>query len=346
MQGMPLTKKDLDIILQFENLQKLNLNSTSLQIASLEELKSLKKLKSISICGIDFDEAALDKFLDQAKFSSLYVWSDSVNDTQLEKLKEKYPQIHIVVGDNLEDEVMKISNPIIVQDSSVFLDQLDVRLKHLLKGVVIRFTTDGSDPDSVTGNEYLQPITLVENTLLKIKAFKPGWISSDIVQRTFYKSEIQPDTIFLLTNPHPKYRNNGASTLIDLELGENNISNGEWLAYQDHPLEFIIGFKEVTTLNAAHFNAFVDIQASIFPIHTITIRGSNDGKQFRNIAEVNFPKPRKTTPRTAHKYSCYIPEPASFKYYKFTVTNLEKMPSWHSRKGNPAWIFIDELFLN
>ena len=45
MQGMPLTKEDLDIIVQFSNLQKLNLNSTKLDIGSLEVLKSLPKLE-------------------------------------------------------------------------------------------------------------------------------------------------------------------------------------------------------------------------------------------------------------------------------------------------------------
>jgi hypothetical protein len=90
----------------------------------------------------------------------------------------------------------------------------------------------------------------------------------------------------------------------------------------------------------------VDVQASIFPIQTVAVQGSNDGSQFLNIVEVTFPQPRESVPRKANEFSCHFPAPASFKYYKFTVINLEKMPSWHSREGNPAWIFIDELFLN
>jgi hypothetical protein len=346
LQGMPLTQEDVDIILQFSNLQKVNLNSTGLDIGSLERLKTLIKLKSVSISGIDFDETEFDKFLDGAKFASVNVWSQKAGKKQLEKVIAKYPDINIIVGDNLEDEVMKISNPTIAQDSTVFSDRLIVKLKHLLKGTVIKYTTDGSDPDSLKSSEYTNPIILTENTVLKIKAFKPGWISSDVVQRTFYRSGIQPDTIYLVTNPHPKYQNDGAKTLVNFQLGESNTSNGEWLAYRDYNMEFIVGFNQAKPLKSAYLNAFVDIGAYIFPVKSITVEGSNDGKNFRSIAETKFPDANQSDPRNAQAFSCEFPSGTSWKYYKFTVVNHKKLPSWHRGKGEPAWIFVDELFLN
>ncbi|MDO8952401.1 MAG: chitobiase/beta-hexosaminidase C-terminal domain-containing protein [Draconibacterium sp.] len=346
MGGMPLINEDLDIILQFSNLQKVNLNSTGLDIGSLESLKTLTKLKSVSISGIDFEAAEFDKFLDDAKFLSVNVWSQKAGKKQLENIIAKYPDIKIIVGDNLEDEVMKISNPTIVQDSSIFSSRLNVKLKHLLKGTVIKYTTDGSEPDSLKSSEYSAPIILTENTVLKIKAFKPGWMSSDVVQRTFYKSGIKPDTIYLVTDSHPKYQNDGAKTLINFQLGESNISNGEWLAYQDYNMEFVVGFKQAKPLKSAYLNAFVDIGAHIFPIKSILAEGSDDGKNFRKIAETKFPEADKSDPRGAKAFSCEFPEGTSYKYYKFTVANHPKLPQWHSAKGKPAWIFVDELFLN
>lgn len=346
MQGMPLTKEDLDIIVQFNNLRKLNLNSTKLNIGSLEVLKSLPELQSVSISGIDLNASDLDKFLEGSQFSSVNVWSQNADKKQLEGIITKYPEIDIVVGDNLEDEIMKISNPSIVQDSSIFSNRLTVKLKHLLKGVTIKYTTDGSEPDSLKGSEYSTPIILLENTVLKIKAFKPGWISSDVVQRTFYKSGIQPDTIFLVTDPHPKYRNDGAKTLVNFQLGENNISNGEWLAYRDYDMEFVVGFNQKKTLKSAYLNAFVDIGAYIFPVKSIVVEGSDDAKNFRNIALVKFPDGMESDSRGAKSFNCDFPEGTSYKYYKFTVSNLKKLPTWHPGKGQPAWIFIDELFLN
>jgi hypothetical protein len=215
-----------------------------------------------------------------------------------------------------------------------------------LQGVVIKYTTDGSEPDSLRSSEYSTPLVFSENTVLKIKAYKPGWISSDVVQRTFYKSGIQPDTIYLVTDTHPKYRNDGAKTLVNFNLGENNTSNGEWLAYRDYDMEFVVGFNHSKPLKSAYLNGFVDIGAYIFPIKSIIVEGSNDAKIFEKITEVNFPDGKESDARGAVSFNCDFPEGTSYKYYKFTVANLKKLPSWHRGKGEPAWIFVDEMFLN
>lgn len=346
MQGMPLKKEDIEIILQFINLRKLNLNYTGLDIRSLDILKSLPNLKSLSICGIDCDEASLDNFLDQANFTSLNIWSVGVNKNQLEKLMLKHPNINLVAGDNLENEILKINNPVIDQDSGIITDHLDIKIKHFLNNVDIRFTTDGSDPDSLKSNIYTQPIRLSENTDLKVRAFKTGWIRSDIVQRTFYKSEIRPDTLFLLTNPDKKYSGIGAATLIDLELGGKNFSNGKWLGYKDSDMEFVIQFNQEQPLKAIHFNALVNIGSHIFPIRRISVQGSKDGKLFQPITEVRFPKATRNEPNGVSSYSCNFPESISYRSYKFIVGNLKELPDWHSGKGKPAWIFVDEIFLN
>jgi hypothetical protein len=194
--------------------------------------------------------------------------------------------------------------------------------------------------------EYKKPFRLSGNTVLKVKAFRPGWISSDVVQRTFYKSEIHPDTIFFVKNPDPKYSGHGAKTLIDYELGESNSSNGKWLAYKDADMEFVIGFNQARQLSEAHFNTLVNIGGYILPPTTISVQGSNDGQQFKNITAVKYPGINKKETGGVKTFSCVFPKSTSFKYYKFIVSNVKKLPSWHAGKGTPAWIFVDELFLN
>ena len=346
MQGMPLAKEDLNTIIQFTDLQKVNLNYTGLDMASLEILKPMTKLRSVSICGIEYDETSLNKFLDRANFASVNIWSNNTDKKMVERIVSKYPAIKIVAGDNMEDELVKISTPTIEQDSSIISNHLDVNIKHLLKGTVIRYTTDGTDPDSLKSMEYTKSIRLTGNTVLKVKAFRPGWISSDIVQRTFYKSEIHPDTIYFITNPDPKYSGIGAKTLIDYELGESNSSNGKWLAYKDANMEFVIGFHQARQLSEAHFNTLVNIGGYILPPTAISVQGSNDGQLFKNISEVKFPGITKNESGGVKTYSCVFPKSTSFKYYKFIVFNVKKLPAWHAGKGTPAWIFVDELFLN
>lgn len=345
MQNMPLEKEDLDIILQFVNLEKVNLNSTGLTISEIENLKSIGNLKSLAICGIEFNENELDRLLSDSKFTAINVWTDNLNRAQLEKLITKYPAIDFTIGDNLKDKVLKINSPIIEQDSFIINTFLEVKIKHLLNGVDIFYTTDGSKPDSLS-QKYAAPLKVSQNTVIKAKAYKKGWYSSDVVQRTFYKSGITPDTIYLSETPHPKYPGKGAQTLIDHSLGETNISNGEWLGYKDYDLEFTIGFDKVQTLKSVEVNSLTSLAPHIFPLKSIAVSGSNNGKEFESISKVEFPVAEKEAPMQAELFACSLPNNTRFRFYRIRVSNVKKMPQWHAAKGEPAWIFIDEIFLN
>ena len=347
MQGMPITKEDLAIIVQFTRLQKLNLNYTNLKIGDLESLKNISSLVNLSICGMEVNQNSLKTLLDKAPFTEVHIWTNHSSEKEFQQLSASNKKVKIIIGDNLDAEIIKLTSPIIEQDSSIIVTSLDVVVKHFLKGTVVRYTTDGTDPDSLSSPIYSKKLRFTKNTILKTKAFKPGWISSDMVQKTFYKSDIHPDTIYFVTNPDKKYPGTGAKTLTDYELGEQNFSNGKWLAYRDTTMKFVIGFKQARPLQEAHFNAFVDNGAYIFPILSIMIEGSNDGKQFKKLNEAKFPSLKETeVVRENKSFSCSIPAGATYKYYRFTLLNLKKLPTWHPGKGTPAWIFVDELFLN
>ena len=347
MQGMPITKEDLAIILQFTKLKKLNLNYTKLTLNDLQPLKSINSLMNLSICGMDVNQNTLAKFLEKAPFTEINIWTNHSSKKEFQQLSASNKKVKIIIGDNLDAEIIKLTSPIIDQDSSIIVNSLDVLVKHFLKGTVVRYTTDGTEPDSLSSPIYTKKLHFTKNTILKTKAFKPGWLSSDMVQKTFYKSEIHPDTIYFVTNPHKKYPGIGAKTLIDYELGEQNFSNGKWLAYKDTTMKFVIGFKQARPLQEAHFNAFVDNGSYIFPILSIMIEGSNDGKEFKKLNEAKFPSLKETeVVRENKSFSCAIPTGAAYKFYRFTLLNLKKLPKWHPGKGTPAWIFVDELFLN
>ena len=73
----------------------------------------------------------------------------------------------------------------------------------------------------------------------------------------------------------------------------------------------------------------------------------HDGVSYEKIAETKFPMATKDEPTGAKTFTCNFPKGTVFKYYKFSVSNVKKMPVWRKdRKGKPAWIFVDELFLN
>jgi len=348
MQGMPLTNEDVRIITQFKNVEIINLNYTKLDLKAIESLKQLKKIKLLSICGLNFTEDDLNNFLKGNTIANINIWSSVIGKKQLEILAARYPKTKFTIGDNLESEVLKINPPTIDQDSSIITKFLDVKIKHLLNGVTIRYTTNGIDPDSISSPIYKNTLRLDRNTNLKIKVFKPGWISSDIVQRNFYKSEIRPDSIYLISSPDQKYSGDGIKTLVNLELGGSNFTNKKWLGFKDSTMKFIVNFNQPRILRQAFLNSLIDIGSEILPIVSISVDGSNDGIKFTKIIETKFPfeLTKKDMLKDIKTFTVDFPNNNPYKYYKFTVLNVQKLPVWHPSKGKKAWIFVDELFLN
>ena len=349
MQGMPLKEEDLTIIAGFKSLEKLNLNYTGLKIDALKPIKQLPKLKILSIAGIEGAISAINSLVNGTPIQVLNIWNNTIKTDQVQLLQNSKKGLIVTVGDNLEKEIIKIINPSIEQDSSIIPAHLDIPIKHVVKGTIVRYTLDGTDPDSLNSPIYKKPIRLYNNTVVKTKAFKPGWISSDIVQRNFYKSTIHPDSVLLLKMPDAKYTANGAKNLFDYELGDKNFGNAKWLGYKDANMEMMIGFNKATTIKEIYFNALVNLGSYIFPIVSIDVLASNDGKNYTLISKNNYPAVTDATPKTLNEtkgFSCSISNPTPYKYYKFVATNLKKLPNWHPGKGTPAWIFIDEIFLN
>jgi uncharacterized membrane protein len=349
MQTMPLQKEDIGIIASFKQLEKLNLNYTGLNIKTLEPIKTLTKLKSLSIAGIEANANELSNLVNGSSIEKLHIWNTKIKQDQVKLIQSKNKNLLVTVGDNLDDEIIKIINPSIEQDSSIIPAHLDIPIKHVVKGAIIRYTLDGTDPDSLNSPIYKKPIRLFNNTVVKTKAFKPGWISSDIVQRNFYKSTIHPDSIVLLQLADPKYRANGPKTLFDYELGDKNFGNAKWLGYKDANMEMVIGFNKPTVIKEIYFNALVNLGSYIFPIVSIDVMGSMDGKNYTLVSKNNYPGVTDATPKTLNEtrgFSCAIGKPTPYKFYKLVATNLKKLPNWHPGKGTPAWIFVDEIFLN
>jgi len=349
MQTMPLQQEDMAIITGFKQLERLNLNYTGLNSTSLAPIKTLSKLQSLSIAGIEASVSELSNLVKGSSIKILHIWNTKIKKDQVQLIQSQNKNLVVTVGDNLENEIIKIINPSIEQDSSIIPAHLDIPIKHVVKGAIVRYTLDGTDPDSLNSPIYKKPIRLYNNTVVKTKAFKVGWISSDIVQRNFYKSTIHPDSIVLLQLPDPKYRATGPKTLFDYELGDKNFGNAKWLGYKDANMEMVIGFKQPTAIKEIYFNALVNLGSYIFPIVSIDVMGSMDGKNYTLVSKNNYPGVTDATPKTLNEtkgFSCAISNPTPYKFYKLVATNLKKLPNWHPGKGTPAWIFIDEIFLN
>src|SRR6218665_69069 len=180
LHKMPVKDAELKTIAQFENLRTLNLNFTDITGSALNDLTP----------------------------------------ADIQHLKNKHKKIQFIEGFKDEGELMKIIPPQVKNPQFVFTKPIPLLLHHPIKGTDIRYTTDGTDPDSIKSAAYKPGIIISENTTVKAKAFKAGWLSSSIAAYTFCKNTYKPDSIRLLTIPHDRHQVDLGKTLNDGEFGK------------------------------------------------------------------------------------------------------------------------------
>ena len=165
----------------------------------------------------------------------LYAWNTKVNLSEEEKLQEQ-TSIKLVFG-VFEgfSKPQQLKPPQLTTEKTLFDSVLAVDFFSKIKGNVIRYTLDGSEPNS-TSQEYDGPIEIKNSLTLKARSFKEGWLPSDVFTEDYFKVEKQVVKYEMLTRPSDRY--SGVHKLFDFEEGSTNFADGNWLGFSGNDLEF------------------------------------------------------------------------------------------------------------
>lgn len=342
---MPVKDKDLELISNFENLRRLNLAFTQITGAGLSSLKKLKLLQTLTLSGTKVSVRDLAQLQSFPELKTVYAWNTPIASNEMEQLQKKIGNIHFETGFRGDTMVMKLSPPVLLNEESFISAAVPLKLKHYIQGATIRYTTDGTDPDSLQSVVFNGDETINGNSQIKAKAFKPGWTSSDIIEASFYKLGFTPDTVIYLTKPNSKYMDEKGKVLINHEKGEADFRFGGWVAYRENRMECLLEFANPEPVQSITLSSLIDIGSYIMPAQTIEIFGGNDPKNLNPIGRLQPEQPKKAKPSYSKGFECKL-NTAPVKYLKLIVTPVAKLPAWHQGKGDKAWIFVDEVLVN
>jgi hypothetical protein len=345
LNKMPVQDADLKTIAAFSNLRKLNLSGTQITGATLSELKSLKALRQLSLSGAPVQAADLEALQGLPALSVLYLWNTGITEAACSALQQRLPQVRIESGFQGQGVVAKLNAAVIEGDEQIFSDSTKFRLKNYISGAVVRYTLDGSVPDSLhspvsTGDS----ITINKTCLLSTKSFLPGWTSSEVATRNFYKVGLLPDSVALTFAPNPQYKGVGPETLVNKKLGDTEYKTNKWLGYRETNLECLMFFKQPTTLSSVYVNTLAHIGNFIMPPDEIQVWGGPDKNHLALLKKLRPEQPTKLA-KYLIGYDCAFTS-QKVKVLKIVVKPVKKLPKWHPQKGEPAWVFVDEVFLN
>lgn len=208
----------------------------------------------------------------------------------------------------------------------------------------IRYTLDGTQPTEKSVL-YTSPISINKPCTLRAAAFRPWGITPD-VSETFHFNKATACPITLLQEPHPKQVYGGATLLVDgLKADDTNYASGRWIGFCGKDLEAVIDIGKTTDVSQVSIQTCVEKGYWIFDARSFEAQGSIDGKQYSTLASETYPAMTENNPNQIYTHSLQFTS-SKIRYIKVKITSEHHIPAWHPGKGNPAFVFVDEISVN
>jgi uncharacterized membrane protein len=348
---MPVKDADLGQVVAFENLQKLNLNFTDITGKGLKELTSLKKLKNLSLAGTQISIKDLQAVIPSFRnLNTVAIWNTGLTPSEMQQLKKEFKNINFIEG--FKDDgsnPIKLNPPQVKNSAMVFENSLAVLLSHPVKGVQIRYTTDGTEPDSIRSPLFTNQTVINNSTHIRAKAYKDGWYGSDVINFDFLKRTYKPDSVRLLLPLNRVHQAEGEKSFFDTKLGTFNANSpawaNNWTGVRNNDMALMSEFKKPALVSSVELRIMEEVETGIFPPEKIEVWGGTNPNQLRLIATFKPSIPTQQRPHLLTTVGGKF-KPQSVTFLKIVAKPLQKIPDWHGAKGRTALLLVDELLIN
>lgn len=231
-----------------------------------------------------------------------------------------------------------IPNPYIIAPAKAFKEPFDVQIKCADTAAKIYYTLDGTVP-SASSILYSSPIHISSNTTVKAIAIENGK-SSFADEGTFFK--IRSDIKLTLVNKYlVNYADEGDNALINGIRGKANWRLGNWQGYQGNDLAAIVDMGQVKPIKQVSLGTLQDTRSWIVFPPTVEYWISDDGVNYKLATTVNTKIDVKDLNVQTQEFTA--PLNVNARYIKLVGKQYGPLPAWHESKGQPSYIFADEI---
>lgn len=345
LNKLPVKDADLKVLSQFQNLRHVYLNFTDITTNGLKELSVLPHLQTLAVSGTKINYNELKAQLPTLKaLKSISVWNTPITPQEAEDLQKANKHITFIEG--FKDDgtnPLKLNLPEVKNSSMVFTESAPLQLTHPIKGVDIRYTTDGTEPDSATAILFDGKTMLQKNTYVKAKAFKSGWYASDVAEFYFLKCSIKPDSTKLLYKLNSVHQAEREKSYFDNKLGVIGANNpawaNNWTGVRQTDMALVCYFNNPATISSVGLHYMLEEVTGIYPPGSLQVWGGENENSLKLLASLHPPKPPK-----GGKPSLETVE-VSFKSHKVSCLKIVAVPQVNE-KGDRRLLLVDEMYLN
>lgn len=352
LSKMPVSDADCQIIAGFQRLEKLNINFSSITGEGLKALSTLPELTSLSIAGTSLNASAMESLRSFPALKEVFIWNTQLSTQDVTTLETEIPTIKWNTGfvPN-ENERLRLTSPIPALDKTLFAAGEKIELVHKLPGTVIRYSTDGSDPDSTSSKEYSGPFQIDGFTVLKTRACKTGWLCSPIGTFILFQSGITPSNSKLLTAPNKDYKGEGVATFTNNRKGyTDDHRDNAWIGFRDNPLVAEFTFDKSLPSKSVTLSYDRNLGSWLFPPASVEIWVGTNEKDLKLLKRVQPEQPSQM--ESTKNAAIVVPlDGNSYSMIKVVATPVRELPKWHpsnnpKTKDKRAWLFVDEIIFN
>lgn len=346
LSKMPITNESLGLLSKFVNLEKLNLNFTSIDDAGLSQLAGLNHLEQLSISGTKIGLSGISKLLPKLPaLKEIHLWNTGLSAANFAGLQKQFPKIKFDAGYLPKEETLQINPPILVNENLILRPNEKLNFKHTLRDVIFRYTVNDSIPDSLSLLKTSGPVAINQFTKVRILATKPGWLASKPIDMRVYKSNFIPARIDLLSSSDPKYPAAGAASLMDFILGAREVkgvSNYSWLGFKETDMDAIATFTQPAQIHGITLSYLEKTDSDVFPPVKVEVWAGDSPDKMKLVTSVKPLQPKEKngySPRGINIPIAGVPA----KYYRVKAERLKRLPAFVDNKGKGAWLRVDEL---
>lgn len=204
----------------------------------------------------------------------------------------------------------------------------------------IYYTLDGSEPTTAS-SKYTGAFDVKGNADFKAVAVRPSGnsrVASEKIE--FTKSTTKPITMLQPINK--AYQFNGAGVLVDGLKGNGNYKTGRWIAFYKNDMEAVIDLGEPAEITKVSVNTCVEKGDWVFDARGMTVQVSEDGKNYTKVASEEYPAMKADDRNGVYTHTLTF-DPVKARFVKVLALSEAKIPAWHGGKGNPGFLFVDEI---
>ena len=220
------------------------------------------------------------------------------------------------------------------------------KINQLSKGFEYHFTLDGTDPLMTSQSVINNEIRFKGPVQFKLQSFLNNNPNGPMTRRTFVVHKALGADVMMVNPVGKSYPGTGKNNLCDGMLGSSSFGDGYWQGIEYNDLVAVIDLGVTKTINELNLSMLSSASSWILFPYSVFYEVSNDGKTYKGAGAVQNDLPINTPGDLQKTFSLKLTAPINARYIKVTAKSPGLLPDWHMGKGNPCWIFFDELIVN